>query len=56
MSSGKALYFRSYRQKTSREGGGGVPLGLNVYTFLTHMVYGFKVTSHYFRQYHPLIR
>ena len=59
ISTGKALYFRSYQQKTSPGGGGWktpVLLGLNVYTFFTLMVYGFKVTSHYFRQYHPLIR
>ena len=36
ISGGKALYFRSYQQETSLEGGGWrppVPLGLNVHTF-----------------------
>ena len=56
ISSRKALYVRSYQQETSSGDTPPVPLGLNVHTFLTLMVYGFKVTSHYFRQYHPLIR
>ena len=62
ISSGKALYFRSYQQKPQWK----TPLlppppppsafrVKRVYLFLTLMVYGFKVTSHYFRQYHQVI-
>ena len=59
ISSGKALYFRSYQQKTSPGVGEHPPSAFRVkrvYFVLTLMVYSFEVTSHYFRQYHPFIR
>ena len=52
------LFISEVSAKTSPgvENSPPVPLGLNMYTVLTLIVCSFKVTSHYFRQHHPLIR